>query len=60
MFVNRISTVNNSALNFKRRLTKAEEQDYRANAIQPALDYLGTEELAMIIHGTCFPETKKI
>ena len=59
MFVNRISTINNSALNFKRRLTKAEEQDYRANAIQPALAYLGTEELAMIIHGTCFPETKK-
>lgn len=59
MFVNRITTANNSALNFTRRLTASEEQDYKTNAIKPALDYLGTEELAMIIHGTCFPETKK-
>lgn len=46
-------------VNFERRLTPAEEKDYKQNAIQPALDYLGTKELSMIIHGTCFPEDKK-
>lgn len=55
MFVNRISTAHDF-LFFRRRLTQDEERDYRQNALQPALDYLGTKEIAMIIHGTCFPE----
>lgn len=41
---------------FERKLTPEEEIDYKQNAIKPALDYLGTEELAMILHGTCYPQ----
>lgn len=42
---------------FERRLTPAEEKDYTQNALKPALKYLGTEEVAMIIHGTSYPES---
>lgn len=45
------------SLFFGRKLRPDEEQDYRQNALQPALDYLGTKEVAMIIHGTSFPES---
>ncbi|MCM1339798.1 MAG: 4-alpha-glucanotransferase [Muribaculaceae bacterium] len=45
-------------INFGRKLTKSEEADYQNNAIKPALKYLETEEVAMIIHGTCYPEGK--
>ncbi|MGN0031311.1 MAG: 4-alpha-glucanotransferase [Candidatus Gastranaerophilaceae bacterium] len=41
---------------FGRKLTATEEKDYTQNALKPAFEYLGTEEVAMIIHGTCFPE----
>ena len=44
---------------FQRRLRPEEERDYRQNALQPAFDYLGTQEVAMILHGTCYPETEK-
>lgn len=50
---------NFSSPNFGRRLRKDEEIDYRQNALQPAFNYLGTEEVAMIIHGTSFPEGEK-
>lgn len=55
MFVNAIGAYKN-LISFKRRLTQSEEKDYTQNAIKPALDYLGTEEVAMIIHGTSYPE----
>jgi hypothetical protein len=40
-------------------LTPSEQRDYRQNALQPAFDYLGTQEVAMILHGTCYPESEK-
>ena len=58
MFVNKILPISYNKVSFSRKLTKSEEIDYKQNAITPALKYLGTEEVAMIIHGTCFPENK--
>ena len=46
-------------INFGRRLTPDEEVDYQKNAIKPAFDYLGTKEVAMIMHGTCFPQGER-
>ena len=56
----RISNINNRYYipYFERKLTPKEKVDYRQNAITPALNYLGTEEVAMIIHGTAYPEDK--
>lgn len=54
----RISRINNysfNRVNFGRKLTNDEKQDYNYNGIEPALDYLGTKEVAMIIHGTSYP-----
>lgn len=56
MLVSKISNSNRTTVLFGRKLRKDEEQDYRENALQPAFDYLGTEELAMIVHGTSYPE----
>lgn len=56
MQVNKIS-FSTSHPHFCRKLTKEEEIDYKKNAIEPALNYLGTKEIAMIIHGTSYPET---
>ena len=56
MLVSKISNSNRTTFLFGRKLRKDEEQDYRENALQPAFDYLGTEEVAMIIHGTSYPE----
>lgn len=53
-----INSVNQRNTYFGRKLTKTEEKDYNNNAIRPALKYLGTEEVAMIIHGTSYPEAK--
>lgn len=47
-----------NTLSFERKLTPKEEKDYRNNALKPALDYLGTQEVAMILHGTCYPQDK--
>ncbi len=47
-----------SKIAFGRKLRKDEEQDYRENTIKPALDFLQTKELAMIIHGTSYPQDK--
>lgn len=56
MLVSKISNSNRTTFLFGRKLIKDEEQDYRENALQPAFDYLGTEEVAMIVHGTSYPE----
>lgn len=56
MLVSKISNSNRTTVLFGRKLRKDEEQDYRENTLQPAFDYLGTEEVAMIVHGTSYPE----
>lgn len=56
MLVSKIPNSNRTTVLFGRKLRKDEEQDYRENALQPAFDYLGTEEVAMIVHGTSYPE----
>lgn len=56
MLVSKISNSNRTTVLFGRKLRKDEEQDYRENALQQAFDYLGTEEVAMIVHGTSYPE----
>jgi len=55
----RISFADAGLLSFRRRLTPEEQKDYKQNAIAPALDYLGTKEVAMIVHGTCYPEDSR-
>lgn len=40
---------------FQRRLRENEKSEYRNETIQQAFDYLGVKELAMIMHGSCFP-----
>ena len=55
----RISLTGAGLLSFERRLTQEEQKDYKQNAITPALDYLGTKEVSMIVHGTCFPEATR-
>lgn len=59
MQVSKITSIHQHNPNFQRRLRPEEERDYRQNALQPAFDYLGTEEVAMILHGTCYPESQK-
>ncbi len=58
MYVNGIRSFLPQRINFGRKLTKEEECDYKNNAIKPALDYLGVKEVAMIIHGTSYPQDK--
>lgn len=61
MQVNKVNLINydNYKYSFGRKLRPEEEQDYRKNALQPAFDYLGTKEVAMIVHGSCYPEVGK-
>lgn len=59
MQISRITPSGSSLTSFQRRLTESEKEDYRKNALQPAFDYLGTKEVAMILHGTCYPELEK-
>lgn len=40
---------------FQRRLRENEKSEYRNDTLQQAFDYLGIKELAMIMHGSCFP-----
>lgn len=49
----RILGINNT-INFQRRPTKTEEQDLKS-AVNKAYDIMGTEERAVITHGSCFP-----
>lgn len=44
-----------SAPTFERRIRRDEEKDYNENAIKAALDYLGVQSVAMILHGSCNP-----
>lgn len=55
MQINKINNFSWAGVNFGRRLTPEEEKDYRDNAIKPALKYLNTKEVAMILHGTSYP-----
>ena len=59
MQVRRISNYLSQNINFKRRLTPEEEIDYKKNALKPAYDYLGTKDVAMIMHGTCYPQGER-
>ena len=59
MQIAKITSTNQYNFCFQRRLKPDEEKDYRQNALQPAFDYLGTQEVAMILHGTCYPEAEK-
>jgi len=59
MYLGKISAVKFNNTTFERRLTPQEQKDYRQNALQPAFDYLGTEEVAMILHGTCYPQADR-
>ena len=43
---------------FMRRLTEEEQEDYKANAIEKALKYLGVVSVAMVLHGPCNPVTE--
>ena len=43
---------------FGRQLRDEEKKDYQKNTIEPALKYLGVENMAMILHGSCNPVTK--
>ena len=43
---------------FERKLKEEEINDYKENAILAALDYLGTQSVAMILHGSCNPVTE--
>lgn len=58
MRINKLNLTNYNTPNFGRKLYPEEEQDYRQNALQAAFDYLGTEDIAMIIHGTSYPEAE--
>lgn len=44
----------NNTINFQRRPTRDEEQDLKS-AVNNAYDIIGTEERAVITHGSCFP-----
>ena len=44
----------NSVVNFQRRPTKKEEPDLKEN-INKAYEILGTQDRAVITHGSCFP-----
>lgn len=58
MILGKVNTLSFNTVPFGRRMTPSEEKDYRNNALQSAFDYLGTEEVAMILHGTCYPEAQ--
>ena len=58
MYISRINNYSFHRVNFGRKLTVDEKQDYNYNGIEPALDYLGTKEVAMIIHGTSYPKSE--
>lgn len=60
MQVTKVNTIKyDKSYSFGRKLRPDEELDYRKNALQPAFDYLGTKEVAMIVHGSCYPEVDR-
>ena len=40
---------------FNRRLRNDEKKEYRVDTIQQAYNYLGIKDVAMIMHGSCYP-----
>ena len=40
---------------FNRRLRGNEKKEYRVDTIQQAYNYLGIKDVAMIMHGSCYP-----
>ena len=40
---------------FNRRLRENEKKEYRVDTIQQAYNYLGIKDVAMIMHGSCYP-----
>ena len=55
-FSNNLSSQFSTAIpTFTRKLRENEKEDYNKNAIQAALDYLGVQSVAMILHGSCNP-----
>lgn len=48
----------NYAPSFNRRLRDNEKKEYRVDTIQQAYDYLGVKDVAMILHGSCYPAGK--
>lgn len=50
----RVSGVKGYNINFQRKLTKPEQSDLRENS-NKAFDIMGTQERAVITHGSCFP-----
>ncbi len=57
--INSFPNINSSSFpavpTFTRKLREDEKEDYNKNAIQAALDYLGVQSVAMILHGSCNP-----
>lgn len=49
-----ISSVSHAPV-FQRRLRENEKQEYRQDTLQKAYDYLGVKDVALIMHGSCFP-----
>lgn len=45
----------NYAPSFNRRLRADEKKEYRVDTIQQAYNYLGIKQVAMIMHGSCYP-----
>ena len=48
----------NYAPSFNRRLRADEKKEYRVDTIQQAYNYLGIKQVAMIMHGSCYPADK--
>ena len=48
----------NNNVNFGRKLREEEKPEY-SKAIHDALDYLGVQNLSMIVHGSSFPSEKR-
>lgn len=57
MLVGKISGAYASPV-FQRRLRDNEKVEYKHDTIRQAYDFLGIKEVAMIMHGSCFPVVK--
>ena len=57
-YTNNLIQNHKAAPSFTRQLRQDEVSDYNENAIKAALDYLGTQSVAMILHGSCNPVTE--
>lgn len=57
MKVINVSSAYQNAPVFQRKLRENEKSEYRNDTLQKSFDFLGIKELAMIMHGSCFPVT---